>query len=181
MFLYPNKPIRFRTLDALVEAIDLRKWIVQPKWDGVRILIHCDLEGNVTAWSRHKRVLPESAELEFVRHLPLPRPFYLDGELIRKTKRIVIWDAAILGGRTMLQTAYEDRLQSLQKALAAPMIASGWRIEAIESYSGKEYKKLCLRRGELEGLVFKDPSCTGQNWGLSRTCEHPSQLKFLFA
>lgn len=176
VFLYPNKPVRFRTLDRLVESIDLNAWIVQPKWDGIRIFIAVE-ESGVTAWSRHKLKLSESKDLQFLADLKLPKPFCFDGELIRHESRIVLWDMPICG-ESMLTTLYTERVVEMRQHF--PLVANGYKVECIETLPARQYKKLLLRRAELEGLVFKNTTTRAENWGIYSTGEHPSQLKFIF-
>jgi ATP-dependent DNA ligase len=178
-FVFPNKPIRVYQPDVLTK-FGLDGWIVQPKWDGHRVLPYCDKDGKITAFSRHGRPLALAAnDWDWLSMLQIPRPWLLDGELTR-SGRMIIWDYGVLDGDQSTSLPYDTRLTTLQ-AMLSPLKKGGKVIELVETLDASEYEKILAREGEpdLEGVVFKRRNAKNL-WGLTSTSEVPSQVKYRF-
>lgn len=180
-FIYPNKPIRIYspanllvTLHSVTHsdgATVSNQWIVQPKMDGRRVLPYCDADGQVTLYGRlgqkFKELRPELANLN------LPKPFLLDGEILRDG-RIFLWDYALVDGEAAFHLPYQVRLTRLQD-----MVMSGVGAELVETLPATEYQSI-LARGKsesLEGIVFKYKLATNL-FGPYQTTEVASQFKY---
>jgi ATP-dependent DNA ligase len=179
MFVYPNKPIRTYNPVGLLPALgDLSNWVVQPKWDGKRVEIECTETGTVTLYGREGQRFKE--RWPWLSDLPLPKPWFLDGELLRDG-RIFIWDAAILDGEKAYREAYGPRLELLQRAVPEPLTQQGQTIACIETLPAESYQQLLAREGEkgLEGIVWKSTKATNM-WGVTSTTEVNTCFKFRF-
>jgi ATP-dependent DNA ligase len=179
MFIFPNKPIRTYNPASLVSALgDVGRWVVQPKWDGKRVEIECSADGRVTLYGRQGQLFKE--RWPWLGALALPRPWFLDGELLRDG-RIFIWDAAILGGNAVHRDPYGPRLALLQEALPAPVTQQGQTIACAETLPATAYQQLLSREGApgLEGVVWK--SLDAKNlWGVTSTSEVNTCYKYRF-
>lgn len=170
-FCYPNKPIRIYQIVKLLTTLPLDRWVVQPKMDGRRVLPYCDIDGNITLYGRlnqkFKETRPELSKLD------LPRPFLLDGELLRDG-RIFLWDYALLGGQEVFTLPYQERLTRLQN-----VVISGIGAELIETLPADQYQTILARgkKNGLEGCVWKNKLATDL-WGVFSTSENSSQFKF---
>ncbi|HVI40633.1 MAG TPA: hypothetical protein VM577_08235 [Anaerovoracaceae bacterium] len=169
MFIFPNKPIRIYDIPKLVATLPEDKWLVQPKWDGKRVHPFCDETGKVILFGRQgqtfKEVKPELAKMD------LPRPWFGDGELLRDG-RIFLWDYAVLGGKEVFKTPYQERLTRLQS-----IVMVGCQL--VETLPTNQYQTI-LSRGKnngLEGVVFKNKTATNL-WGPFSTSEVSSQFKY---
>jgi len=187
MFFFPNKPIQIYDPDKLLVLLRHQKnnWIVQPKWNGKRVEIACDnniirmtsREGNY--WSK------ESASWVWLRELPLPQPWFLDGEMLRDG-RVYVWDYAVLGGQRTFKTPYKSRLKFLQTILPFQYIHSPQKLyktilAVTETLPITKYKKLLKRSNDkfIEGVVWKNLS--GMNfWDLYKTGKVATQFKYRF-
>jgi len=70
------------------------EWIVEPKWDGYRCLVWSDATGRATCWTRQRKPLDPKGI-----GLPLfPPRSLLDGEWLRDTRELILWDAPVVGG-----------------------------------------------------------------------------------
>ena len=177
MFIYPNKPIRVQTLDTFLSLANDGLWVLQAKHDGDRALIEVDKDGVVTIYSRHNRVHADSAPWRHIADLPLARPFLLDGELVNK-KLIIIWDYGVLAGKMVVSLPYAQRLQRI---LTLPDLSSihGYTIKTVSSAAAqrKSVERLLSGGERVEGLVAKRLDAV-DFWGISRTTEVPSMLKW---
>ena len=180
MFYWPNKPIRIYDNEKLVNTLPLENWIVQPKWDGKRLEISCDAEGRLMFFGRQgQRWASVAEEWGFLVDLHVPKPWFLDGELLRDG-RIFVWDYAQMAGVAEFRKPYWPRLQFLQENVL-PMVVNGHSFSVAETLQASEYKKLLLREGDpmLEGIVFKSRNATNL-WGPHNTTQVNSQFKYRF-
>jgi ATP-dependent DNA ligase len=177
VFIWPNKPLRIYD-PSRVRGFATPTWIAQPKWDGKRVEIDCSMDGVITLYGRQGQLFPE--RWPWLQELPLPRPWFLDGELLRDG-RIFVWDFAIFAGRYAYRTQYGERLDTLQKAIGSPVTRGGQTLACVETLQACDYETLLRRRGEphLEGIVWKDRAATNL-WGVTSTREVASCVKYRF-
>lgn len=182
MFYYPNKPIRIYDPAGVFASLSASDWIVQPKWNGKRIQPFCDKNGKLTLYNRHGTIFNrEDKKLhpiwDHLNSLPLPKPWFLDGELIG-LNRIVVWDYALIGGVEEFRLPYQLRLEKLQELLINSIC-----LELIETLPGKNFREIMLRgknpESKLEGFVLKRLDAANL-WGPNSTSENGNQLKFRF-
>lgn len=186
-FFFPNKPIQIYNPERLIPSLgDLSKWVVQPKWNGKRVEICCS-NRRINLYSREGRQwhLPE---WDWLKELPLPEPWFLDGELLRDN-RIYVWDYAVMAGKQVFQTPYRPRLEFLTDELTGFSDAGrscAWSrgkysLACIESCPVKAYDNLMARKGDpfLEGIVWKNLEATN-SWGPRSTSKVSTQFKFRF-
>lgn len=199
-FYFPNKPLHIYDPQKLMETLapTQEHWIVQPKWNGKRVEIDCTKEGLVTLYGRQGQRFPE--RWPWLNALPLPRPWFLDGELLRDG-RIYVWDVAVLGGkllavgparrrsqaplRSLIKRPYQERLNRLYRALGPTPFNdsnSTQRLQLIETLPATAYKALLSREGDpmLEGIVWKNLQATNL-WGPTSTSQVSSMFKLRFA
>ena len=62
-------------------------WVMEPKWDGFRLLVEIDSEGRIRAWSRHGTSLSEHLGGLLEPLLHAPRASIFDAELIALSSR----------------------------------------------------------------------------------------------
>jgi len=175
VFFYPNKPIEIFDPEGLLKKLgNLTHWRLQPKWNGKRIEIHCN--GEVRTYSREKREWYLD-EWKWLSELPLPKPWFLDGELLRDG-RIYVWDYALIGGEMVFKTEYGPRIQQL-KGLS--LSKNGLVIECVKSLPATEYEVIMSQKDDefLEGMVWKNLKATNM-WGPHRTNKVSSQFKYRF-
>lgn len=174
MFLFPNKPIRIYNVPQFLQNINLDDWIVQSKWDGKRVLPSCDERGRITLHGRQGQVFKD-AGWSWLDQLPLPKPWLLDGELLRDG-RMFVWDYAIFGGKKSYREPYFGRLKLLQT-----LPCGLGKFQIIETKSAVEYKSILApgKANGLEGCVFKLKRATDL-FGVTSTKETPSQYKYRF-
>lgn len=186
-FVFPNKPLRIYNVTRILNIVESDNWIVQPKWDGHRALPHCDENGKITVFSRQGTPLTlAKKDFTWLSLLPIPRPWLLDGELLRDG-RMIIWDYAFMGisesgiPNYVCKTLYLERLLRLCHIFKEPFKKNGFSIELVESIPAKHYKRIMLKAGDqsLEGFVLKNRAAIDL-WGISSTREVSSQLKFRF-
>ena len=186
-FYFPNKPIMVYNPAKIVATLQAGTgdWIVQPKWNGKRVAIEClPTKGKgceVKLYSREgSEWYAETTAWQWLKTLPIPRPWYLDGELLRDG-RIYVWDFAVLKGQPVYNTAYGPRLKCLQGMLPSPVVVEGKRIEVVETLPAASYEALLARKGSdlLEGLVWKELGAKNL-WGPKATTNVASQFKYRF-
>lgn len=153
-------------------------WVCQPKWDGKRTEISCE-NGTVVLHSREGREWPQE-RWGWLADLPLPQPWFLDGELTRDN-HIRVWDFAVLGGEVLYRTPYGDRLDRLGALLPDPQEHGSQRIACIETRPLELCDGLLDRKEDpfLEGVVWKQLAATNM-WGPHSTSKVSSQFKFRF-
>lgn len=177
MFIFPNKPIRIYDIPRLLATLPAERWLVQPKWDGKRVHPYCDAEGNITLFGRQGQTFKE--QWPWLSELPFPRPWFLDGELLRDN-RMFIWDFAVWNGEQKFKTPYQERLEVLQSLIPTMMFQFGQQgLSLVDTFQIADYAAL-LKPGKvngLEGVVFKDRMATNL-WGPFSTSENSSQFKF---
>lgn len=178
-FFYPNKPIRIYDPGRILKVMAADDWIVQPKWDGKRVEIACSDKGEIQLYSREASEW-DSEDWQWLAELNLPRPWFLDGELLRDG-RIFVWDIAMVRGTPVFHSEYRPRLKCLQETIPQPITRDGNSIACIETLRASDYEQLLHREGSdlLEGLVWK--LLTAKNfWGPNATSEVNTQFKFRF-
>lgn len=180
MFLFPNKPTRHYNPKSLVPLLEpAQDWVVQPKWDGKRVLIECDALGVVRFYGRLGQNF--AGAWGWLRDLPLPKPWFLDGEWLRDG-RIILWDIGILDGIKVCKDPYGGRLEVLQKAIPESLTLFGQTLQCVETYPADQYQEHILdRKGVtgLEGCVWKNLKATNL-WGIVSTSEVNSCFKYRF-
>lgn len=179
MFYFPNKPVRVYDPEKIVGVLNpLSSWIVQPKWDGKRVEIDCNAKGVVTLYGRQNQVFKET--WPWLADLDLPRPWFVDGELLRDG-RIFVWDFAVLDGKPVFREPYGSRLARLQAALPGVKTQNNQTIACIETLPASAYKTLLGRAGAggMEGIVLKHLAATNL-WGPYSTSEVATQFKYRF-
>jgi bifunctional non-homologous end joining protein LigD len=63
------------------------RWVLQPKWDGFRLLVEIDREGDTRAWSRHGTDLTARLGSLFAPLTDVARGTTFDGELVAVSER----------------------------------------------------------------------------------------------
>lgn len=180
MFFYPNKPIQIYDIEKLIPELgDLVWWGLQPKWNGKRIEIHHDGKA-LRLFSREGRewFLPE---WEWLKDIPLPQPWWLDGEVLRDG-RIYVWDYALLSGERVYKTQYAPRLAHLCGTLGTePIIHGDTSLSVIQTTDAMEYPLLLGQQDDpmLEGMVWKNLKATNL-WGPHSTTKVSSMFKYRF-
>lgn len=147
-FLFPNKPTA-TSLQA-IDRFDFSEWLVQPKWNGIRVLPMKNGD-TYTLYNRYGKPLTKTHPKVVI---DLPEPYLLDGELL-SDQTIVIWDFAVLGGERFTHKTYAERLEILRSAFER-MGTVG--VSLVETKRAKFYKGLWVRMRSderCEGLVFK--------------------------
>lgn len=173
-FLFPNKPIRTYSPKEWLKSIKSNDWLVQPKLDGKRALVSLGQDNKLIVYNRYGQPCQENRKFQFLKSLNLPKPFLLDGELLRNNK-IVIWDYAILNGKSEYNLPYLERFNKLQSLFLKNKISE---IEIIASLDSIDYLKILAKTSSfLEGVVFKMKQATNL-WGLYSTSEVGSQIKY---
>jgi len=180
-FYFPNKPIHVYDPVKLMTTMGpvQEDWIVQPKWNGKRVEIACNAEGQITLFGRQGQFFKD--RWPWLGELPLPRPWFLDGELLRDN-RIFVWDAAVLDGKPVYKSAYAPRLDLLQEKIPKPLTNGSQTLECIQTMPARFYGALLRREGDplLEGIVWKNLNATNL-WGPYSTNQVSSMFKFRFA
>jgi ATP-dependent DNA ligase len=179
MFYFPNKPIRVYDPARLLTVMPAAEWIAQPKWDGKRVEIECSDKGKVQLYSREGNTWG-SDDWQWLVDIRLPRPWFLDGELLRDG-RIYVWDLAVAKGIPVFHREYAPRLKCLQETLPAPIVRGETTLACIETVRASDYSTFMVREGSdhLEGVVFKKLNATNF-WGPKATTEISTQFKYRF-
>lgn len=173
MFFFPNKPIRIYDISKFLSNLDCSKWICQPKIDGKRLLISVSAEDKVSFFGRQGQAW--TGEWNSLAKLPLPKPFFLDGELTRSGD-ISVWDAAVLGGKEVYKLPYRERWEIIRNL---PIVSDNCRIfRPVQSVPCKDFKQI-ETVPNLEGYVFKNLDGTSF-WGPYSTTTVSCQFKFRF-
>lgn len=155
------------------------QWVVQPKWDGKRVMVECSEVGKIRLYGRQNQEW-KLGPWGFLNMLPLERPWFADGELLRSGK-IILWDFAVLGGTHVYKDPYEGRLRLLQSKIPNPLRHGTEEVSVAETHPGTDYQTILSRKGQehLEGCVWKRVSATNL-WGVTSTSEVPTCFKFRF-
>jgi len=172
-FVYPNKPVRVYDVPSIISK--LSGWIVQPKYDGRRVLIACE-NNQITLYGRLYQKFKELRP--WLSNLPLPQPFLIDGELLRNGN-IYIWDYAILGGEHEYRKPYIERWNKIKDL--KPMEVNGNKFAVVDSLPAERYAELLDGSKPdhlaIEGCVLKSPAATDL-WGIYSTAEVASMVKY---
>jgi ATP-dependent DNA ligase len=158
------------------------RWVMQPKWDGCRLLVDIDASGEVRAWSRHGTNLTD-------RIGPLLAPFVdvapgttFDGELVAVAERdgqptqdfaaviralftgrpagtdrlqFVAFDVLAVAGQDVRHRAWKERDAQLREAL--PLCD---RIRLVDSQPASRAAHDAIVTLGFEGTVLKRPGST---------------------
>lgn len=175
-FLFPNKPVR--TYDPhKTGALCGEGWIAQIKWNGKRVMVAVE-DNKVTLSSREGRQWP-TGSWTWLASLPIPQPWFADGELLHQDSGIVLWDLAVVGGEFIFHTEYYPRLQMLQDYVPQGIGTRG-KLSVVQTFEGSEYKRLLDMKDtnpHMEGFVWKRKNATDL-WGPNTTRDVGSQVKY---
>jgi DNA ligase-1 len=152
-------------------------WVLQPKWDGFRLLIEIGKDGRPKAWSRHGANLTARVERLAAAFEETTRGSLFDGELVAlsacdgrpvqdfalvcravlngdaraaETLRFVAFDVLELAGEDLRARRWAERDQLLAEALPTSSLAR--RIESLPPTETTHAKLLALG---FEGSILK--------------------------
>jgi bifunctional non-homologous end joining protein LigD len=157
-------------------------WIMQPKWDGFRILVAVDTAGRIRAWSRHGTSLTASLGdlLDPFTHVAPSSLF--DGELVAVASRdghpvqdfaavtravlssdaastprlrLVAFDLLELAGQDLRQRPWVHRDAQLRDALPATD-----RVRLVQSTTASAREHDAIVALGFEGTILKPPAST---------------------
>jgi ATP-dependent DNA ligase len=154
-------------------------WILQPKWDGFRLLVAIDKRGRIRAWSRHGASLSTHLGELLDPFSDALRDSVFDGELVALAEhgdgpvqdfaavgravftgdpaasaqlRFVAFDLLQLGGDDLRRQPWRDRDQQLREALPASE-----HIRSIHSLPASPAAHADVVKLGFEGSVLKRP------------------------
>jgi bifunctional non-homologous end joining protein LigD len=154
-------------------------WVMQPKWDGFRLLIDVDRAGRVQAWSRHGTNLTPRLGSLLKCFAAAPAASIFDGELVAIAERagqpvqdfatvshgvftndmaaaarlrFVGFDVLRVAGEDLRARAWRERDERLRGAL--PVCD---RVRAVSSQPASPNAHLAIVRLGFEGTVLKRP------------------------
>lgn len=170
MFYFPNKPIRIYDCQAFIKTLS-SDWIVQPKYDGKRVLMDVSVRGDVKLYGRQGQRFKES--FPQLANLPYPKPFFLDGELMRDGT-IACWDSAVWGSEEVWHFPYIERYLKLMPCQQSNVD----NYFVVESKPIEQYKDVLSNVSKnIEGCVFKDTLAINL-WGPNSTNETADSFKY---
>lgn len=115
-------------------------WVVQPKYNGSRCVIHIEPDNTVTMWSRHGTAHRSYTMPAAIRDQLLALPglqkgleYWLDGELMIKTSapetkgKIILFDVLQVGKYLFLKPDQMGRLALLDEICGKPRTLDIWR------------------------------------------------------
>lgn len=199
MFYFPEKP-NLITESAVGSAVPPH-YLVQVKKDGWRVLIEADKKGKITLYNRYGKELSETAQKRDWSWLAetYPFPFFLDGELVGMRQKgddpdtIVIWDAAKLKGKLLINRPYLERYEMLkegcgefpsgfEKGFGTNLIAhrNNGYFALSNNYLRNDWSSLLqkLVKDYDEGLVFKNPN-SPLSWRVDKSINTSNQIKLI--
>jgi len=183
--LWPSQPKRIYALPPSVLASP-DKWLAQIKKNGHRAIVRGEADGSVSIMSRHGERLSAALREDwtFLREV-FRAPFVLDGELIgprqagARSDRLVVWDAILMGGASLLRTPYSERF-ALLRSECSQWEQAMHRVAVALSRPIEEWEELWRAiddpDGEDEGLVFKRCD-VALPWHATPCVETPHMLK----
>lgn len=157
-------------------------WVLQPKWDGFRLLVDVDVDGRVRAWSRHGTSLTDRVGSLVEAFSPAPAGSVFDGELVVLSERdgrptqdfsavtrgvftgapaavarltFVGFDVLRLGGEDQRARPWRDRDAALRDALPVSE-----RVRLITTQPASVAAHQALVALGFEGTVLKRPRST---------------------
>lgn len=152
--LFPPKPTRaWAGTDFHQELITSDDWLVEPKWDGDRILIRISKNGNPELWSRHGTPIRYDWLGDLRKELQLwdlPEGLILDGELMHEPKPnqdVYIFDVPTAPGGCANR-------RDILKALFGELPTECCHIHMVEELDPTTAYETALRMG-CEGIVWK--------------------------
>lgn len=141
-YVYPPRPKSrmHPTENELGKYEATGKWIVQPKFNGSRNLIHITPEGKVIFWNRHRehpKTLPVTTSLVsqvLSLNIEKGKEYWLDGEAMTKTttpetkNKIILYDVLMAGGKYLFNSPNQmGRLELLADICRHPTQLEPWR------------------------------------------------------
>lgn len=155
------------------------EWVMQPKWDGFRLLIAVDRGGRIRGWSRHGANLTARLGALLARFDGCPVDSIFDGELVAISERdgqpaqdfatvtravftgnsaaaerlrFVGFDVLRLAGEDLRRRAWRDRDERLRDALPTCE-----RVRAVSSQPASPQAHTAIVALGFEGTVLKRP------------------------
>ncbi len=155
-------------------------WVLEPKWDGFRLLVEVDPDGRVRAWSRHGTSLTSLVGGLTAAFADVPPGSVFDGELVVVTERgsrpvqdfaavrravlrgdatatddlrFVVFDVYSLDGEDLRGRPWSERNVRLTDAL--PVSGSVRRMESLPASPAAHAAIVALG---FEGTVLKRPT-----------------------
>jgi bifunctional non-homologous end joining protein LigD len=153
------------------------RWVLQPKWDGVRLLIEVGTDGEVRGWSRHGTNLTDRLGSLLAPFAGVPRGTTFDGELVSVTEcdgqpaqdfaavtravftghpavterlRFVAFDLLLVAGKDVRSSAWEERDGRLRETLP---VCDRIRLVTSQPASPAAHKAIVILG--FEGTVLK--------------------------
>ncbi len=149
-------------------------YAAQQKFDGKRIILSID-RATVTAHNRTGLVCEVSQPiLEQARRLSVIAPLILDGEWLRETKSLHVFDLLEIDGADLRNLPFQQRQRQLAKTLAVAQLPN---LAAVRTEYLREGKAALLEKinaHNLEGIVLKAVTSP------YRVGRQPDQFKFKF-
>jgi hypothetical protein len=155
------------------------RWVMQPKWDGCRLLVSVDAGGMVRAWSRHGTNLTDRLGAVLAPFVDVAPDTTFDGELVAVAERdgqatqdfaaviralftgrpagidrlqFVAFDVLAVAGQDVRQCAWKDRDAQLREAL--PLCD---RVRLVASQPASRAAHDAMVSLGFEGTVLKRP------------------------
>jgi len=197
-WMYPMKPVRINK--AVFSNLNLRNYSLEPKYDGVRIII---IVGNkcVHTYTRQKRriELPEYLTQELV-DSKFPAGTVMDGEIWNIHKRggwkqfdkdgfsITFWDVIRHGTTDLSKMPIEDRRDALFELLDPQfkhilpteiLRPSMENLDILHEKAATVRNQPSIRSGFIHGGVLKKNGSPRRDH-CSRSIKHPDWLKIVF-
>jgi ATP-dependent DNA ligase len=153
--------------DQAAQYILERRFWVQEKRDGVRLMIHRH-GAHIEGWNKQGRPALVDAKLASALLSANLEHFILDGEF-EKGSGYYCWDLLAAGGKDLTEEPYEVRFGALQAFIACPAL------HVLHSWASAQEKETMIfefYRRRAEGVVFKNceakyrPGRAGQHFKL---------------
>jgi len=131
-------------------------WIGQAKMNGHRLQIHITPKGQLTCFTRqgtlHTKKLPPELEASFLQYVDRDGILVLDGEWIKSSDQVWLFDVLKYQGRTMMFSSYKERYGILKSIYA---IAANIKLSRVLKKEKDCFKVLADPDEIIEGLVLK--------------------------
>lgn len=187
--IFPPRPKGAIPPTELTSFEERGGWLIQPKFNGSRCVIHVDPNTNeVGIWSRHgtpfsRYILPIWVKNEILSLPGLDKrlQYWLDGELLTKTtakdtkEKIVLFDVLQAGRYLFMSPNQIVRLKLLDEICGSPRDLDPWRKMAFQISDNllmsPSYEKDFLNRfnhynyDEVEGVVLRRKNSALDSFG----------------